>query len=115
MTLRQRSRAAIYTGLKDLIEEEAVEDLLAEFPSTEGEEAISRDFLRAEMSDLRAEMSDLRSELRGEMSDLRSELRGEMSELRAELHHELRRQTQLMVGLLASFAGVIVAVTTLVG
>ncbi|HNI33787.1 MAG TPA: hypothetical protein PLV93_00230 [Microthrixaceae bacterium] len=89
MALTHKHRSALYEGLSGIVDEEAVNEMLAYFPTRDGDEPISRDFLRAEMSDLRAEMSDLGAELRAEMSDLGAELRAEMSDLGAELRAEM--------------------------
>ncbi len=89
MALTHKHRSALYEGLSGIVDEEAVNEMLAYFPTRDGDEPISRDFLRAEMSDLRAEMSDLGAELRAEMSDLGAELRAEMSDLRADLRTEM--------------------------
>lgn len=51
-------------------DEEAVEDLLAQFPVREADEPITREFLRAEMAELRTEMADQRTELRAEIAEL---------------------------------------------
>jgi len=113
MALTQRSRSAIYAGLSDVITDpQAVEEMLAYFPARDVEEPVTKEFLRAEMSDLRAEMSVLSAELRGEMSDLRTELRGEMSGLRTELRDEMAalrldmeaKFNRLLFQLLASMA-----------
>jgi len=85
MALTHKHRSALYEGLSGIVDEEAVNEMLAYFPTRDGDEPISREFLRAEMSDLRAEMS----ELRAEMSDLGAELRAEMSELRADVRTEM--------------------------
>ncbi len=63
MALTHKHRSALYEGLSGIVDEEAVDEMLAYFPTRDGDEPISRDFLRAEMSDLRAEMSDLRAEM----------------------------------------------------
>ena len=63
MALTHKHRSALYEGLSGIVDEEAVNEMLAYFPTRDGDEPISRDFLRAEMSDLRAEMSDLRAEM----------------------------------------------------
>lgn len=63
MALTHKHRAALYEGLSTIVEEEAVNEMLAYFPTRDGDEPITRDFLRAEMSDLRAEMSDLENRM----------------------------------------------------
>ena len=90
MALTERSRAALFRGLSDAIEnEEAVGELLSFFPARDVEEPVTKEFLRAEMADLRAEMADLRAELKGDMADLRAELKGDMADLRAELKGDM--------------------------
>jgi hypothetical protein len=111
MSLSQRSRTALFLGLTELIaDEEAVEEMLSHFPSRDLDEPVTKEFLRAEISDLRAEISGLRAEmhamggdLRAETSSLRSEmhemggdLRAETSSLRSEMHEmggDLRAET----------------------
>ena len=74
MALTHKHRTALYEGLSEIVDEEAVNEMLAYFPTRDGDEPINRDFLRAEMSDLRAEMSDLRTELQSDMSGLESRM-----------------------------------------
>ena len=114
MALTHKHRAALYEGLSGIVDEEAVDEMLAYFPTRDGDEPINRDFLRAEMSDLRTElrgeMADLRTELRGEMADLRTELRGEMSDLRTELRGEMSdMETRLVDRIDTKFNQVIAA------
>lgn len=54
MALSSRSRAAIYTGLSELIEEDAVEDMLTNFPAREVDEPVTRDFLDARLAEVEA-------------------------------------------------------------
>ena len=67
MALTHKHRSALYEGLSGIVDEEAVDEMLAYFPTRGGDEPINRDFLRAEMS-------DLRTELRTEMSDMETRL-----------------------------------------
>ncbi|MHB1139986.1 MAG: hypothetical protein ACYC2O_13605, partial [Microthrixaceae bacterium] len=101
MSLSQRSRTALFLGLTELIaDEEAVEEMLSHFPSRDLDEPVTKEFLRAEISDVRAEISgghaemhamggDLRAEtssLRSEMHAMGGDLRSEIAELRTEMH-----------------------------
>ncbi len=93
---------------------------LSQFPAREGEEPITRDFLRAELAELRAElrseMSDWGNGFRAEVAGQGNELRGEMSDLRAEmaeLRAELNRQGSRLAGLVIGVSGVLTAVTAL--
>mgnify|MGYP003430429632 FL=1 len=59
MALTNKSGTAIYSGLTDIIDEDAVEEMLTNFPARETDEPVTRDFLAAQMSQLRAEMSQM--------------------------------------------------------
>lgn len=58
MTLSTKHRSSIDRTMCDVIGEEEAEALLAEFPTREGEELVTKDFLRAELAEFRAEMND---------------------------------------------------------
>ena len=103
MALTQRSRTALFQGLSGVIPDpQAVEELLAHFPSRDLEEPVTKEYLDAQLSGIRVEMAELRGEMRGEMAELRTEmaelrteLRTEMAELRtemAELRGEVRAE-----------------------
>jgi len=67
MTLTLKQRASIYKSLSPLLGEENAEAMLAELPGREGDELVTKDFLRAELNEglggLRAELADLRTEM----------------------------------------------------
>lgn len=110
MSLSERNRSVLFEGLVRTIgDEEAVSDLMAQFPAgaldrpaTRGDIAELRGELHAEVAGVRVEMAELRSEVRtefasvrGERAELRSEMRtefasvrGEMAELRSEMRTE---------------------------
>ena len=110
MSLSERNRSVLFEGLVRTIgDEEAVSDLMAQFPAgaldrpaTRGDIAELRGELHAEVAGVRVEMAELRSEMRtefasvrGERAELRSEMRtefasvrGEMAELRSEMRTE---------------------------
>jgi hypothetical protein len=56
MSLTTRIRSEIYEKLVPLLGEENAEAMMAEFPATEHDQLVTREFLRAEMADLRTEM-----------------------------------------------------------
>jgi hypothetical protein len=57
MSLSERSRAVLYRRLTTVIEdEEAVGEMLSNFPATEAERPATKDFVRAEVGALRSEM-----------------------------------------------------------
>ncbi|MDQ2649245.1 MAG: hypothetical protein M3Z03_06810 [Actinomycetota bacterium] len=51
MTLTQKHRSSIYTTLSPILGEEEAEALLGEFPASEGDELVTKDFLRAELAE----------------------------------------------------------------
>jgi hypothetical protein len=68
MALTNKSRTAIYSALSDIIEEEALEEMLTNFPAREIDEPVTRDFLAAQMSDLRGEMTQMESRLQDRLA-----------------------------------------------
>lgn len=59
MALSQKRRNALYVHFLPSVGEEVTEALLSEFPSRDGDELITRAFLRAELAELRIEMHQL--------------------------------------------------------
>ncbi|MFZ4518977.1 MAG: hypothetical protein ACOYOP_11335, partial [Microthrixaceae bacterium] len=69
MALTERSRAALYRGLAAIIEdEEAVAEMLSQFPARDADELATR----GDLTILRSEMDAFRSEMRAEMDAFRS-------------------------------------------
>jgi hypothetical protein len=89
MALSQKHRIALYEHFAPQLGEDVTEALLAELPAHEGDELVTKTFLRAELAELREEMAELRGDLRSEMADLRAELRGdlrtEVGDLRSDM------------------------------
>ena len=56
MPLSTKHRSSIYRSLSPLLGEEEAGALLNEFPAGEGDELVTKQFLRAEIGDLRVEM-----------------------------------------------------------
>lgn len=64
MSLSERSRAVLYRRLTTVIEdEEAVGEMLSNFPATDLERPATKDFVRAEVGELRSEMYKLHNRL----------------------------------------------------
>lgn len=60
MALTAKSKAALYQGLINVVDEEAVEEMLSNFPARDMDDLVTKDFLRAELAELRTELgSDL--------------------------------------------------------
>lgn len=63
MTLTSKHRSSLYLTLSPLVGEEEAEALLAEFPSRDLDEPVTKEFLRAELADFRAEMAGLEARM----------------------------------------------------
>lgn len=63
MALSQKHRTALYAHFLPTVGEEVTEALLAEFPARDGDDLVTKEFLRAELAELRAEMAGLRVEM----------------------------------------------------
>jgi hypothetical protein len=63
MALSNKSRTAIYNALTDIIEEEALEEMLTNFPAREIDEPVTRDYMAAQMSQMRTEMVQAESRI----------------------------------------------------
>jgi hypothetical protein len=94
MTLSEKHRSSLYQSIVPLLGEEVAEAFVAEFPSRDADEPVTREFLRAEMSDLRGELRADMADLRADMADLRRE----MAELRADL---LVRMTAILIAVIS--------------
>ena len=91
MALDARHRSSIYGKLVPLIGEDDANALMSEFPASEANELVTRQFLRAETAELRTEMADLRTEM-------------------VERFHQ---QTLWLGGAIAASTGVLAALTRL--
>lgn len=89
MTLDARTRSSIYQKLVPTLGEHDANALMSEFPAIEADELVTKQFLRAELS------------------ELRGDLRGEIADLRAELRAEMQRQTMWLGGALAAATGLL--------
>jgi hypothetical protein len=58
MALDARSRSSIYGKFVPILGEHDANALMSEFPSVEGDEVVTKHFLRAELAELRVEMVD---------------------------------------------------------
>ena len=59
MALSTKHRLALYEHFRPQVGDEVTEALLAEFPARDGDELVTKDFLRAELAELRTEMHEL--------------------------------------------------------
>jgi hypothetical protein len=74
MALDAAHRASIYEKLRPILGDEDANRLMSEFPSVEGHEPVTKDFLRAELAQLRGEVALTKGELRSEMGALETRL-----------------------------------------
>jgi hypothetical protein len=81
MHIDAQHRSSIYQKLLPILGEDDANALMTAFPSSDADELVTKDFLRAELAELRAELFGETSALRGEMG----QLRGEMGDLRTEM------------------------------
>lgn len=93
MALLEKHRSVIYAHLVDHVGEEAAEAMLAQFPSRDLDEPVTKEFVALQIAELRAEMHQ------------------EIGALRAELH----QQTERLMNRIQLMAGLILAALTVLG
>jgi len=103
MTLTLKQRASIYESLSPILGEENAEAMLAELPGREGDELVTKDFLRAELN-------EGLSSLRAEVDEGLSSLRAEIADLRIGMHALITSQTKWFAATNAALLGLVVAV-----
>ena len=74
MALDARHRSSLYQKFVPLLGEDDANALMSEFPASEAEELVTKQFLRAELATLRGEMGLVRGESRSELALVRTEL-----------------------------------------
>ena len=137
MALNHRSRSAIYNGLHSLVGEQAVEDMLSEFPSRPDDEPVTKQYLSAEFvverATVQAEFAAVRAEMQAEFAAVRAEMQTEFAAVRSEMHAGaaelsaailalrvdleagLRSQTRWMVATMLTVTSVLLAAVALAG
>lgn len=101
--LGEKSRSLWFQNLSPIVGEEAIGEMLAHYPATEGGQPVTKDYLDSRLA-------GQSSVLRGEMSELRvemSELRIEMSHLRVELHQQTKQLLIWIPTAMAAISGVV--------
>jgi len=63
MALTEKSRATLFQGLSRIIDEEAVEEMLTNFPTHDIDDIATKDFVRAEIAGVRTEVAGVRTEM----------------------------------------------------
>ncbi len=89
MTLSQQHRTIVHQHLVPVFGEEVSEALMAELPTHDRDELVTKDHLEAELAKVRVEVAALGGELRTEMATLGGNLRTEMATLGGSLGKEM--------------------------
>lgn len=63
MALDARHRSSLYLKFVPLLGEDDANALMSEFPSSEADELVTKQFLRAELAELRSEVASLENRL----------------------------------------------------
>jgi hypothetical protein len=102
VALSEKHRSVIYAHLVEHVGEEAAEAMLAQFPSRDLDEPVTKEFVALQIAELRTEMHQefgiLRADLHQKLSaqdDRFESIRGEMH----QLTERLMNRVQLMAGL----------------
>jgi len=109
VSLSEKSRSALYLGLRNIIDEEALQEMLSHFPARDLDEPVTNDGLRASMADLRAELKGEMAQIRAEMAALRAELKGDMAALEQRLIDRMNRMQRWNIVTMIALAAVVVA------
>ncbi len=89
VALTEKNRSALYQGLSNIVNEEAVEEMLSYFPARDVEEPVTKEILHAELALVRTELHTEIAQVRVEIADLRTELKGDIAVLRGELKSDI--------------------------
>jgi len=113
MGLAERSRAVLHTKLTEVVgDEEAVGDMLSQFPANDLERPATKDFVRAENAVLRTDLHAEMAELRVDMADLRGELRTDNAERETRLmefiHVEVTSSMRWVLGVFLTAQSVVI-------
>jgi len=124
MALTEKSRSALYQGLSAIADEQAVQEMLSYFPARDVEEPVTKEFLRAELSDvehsirsymsametgIRADMSAMETGIRADMSAMETGIRADMSAMELRLTERIDRAFRWNIITMITIAAVIVA------
>ena len=102
MALTEKSRSALYQGLSTIADEQAVQEMLSYFPARDVEEPVTKEFLRAELS-------DVEHSIRSYMSAMETGIRADMSAMELRLTERIDRAFRWNIITMITIAAVIVA------
>jgi len=86
VALSQKHRIALYEHFVPALGEDVTEAFLAELPSHDGDELVTKDFLRAELAE---QIGSVRAELAEQIGSVRAELAEQIGSVRAELAEQI--------------------------
>ena len=136
MTLNTRDRSILFESLSKLADPEAVDAMLAHFPTRDVDEPLTRDYLDsrliefreeirlailtefrafdAKIGSLRQDMTTGFGELDAKVGSIRGELDSKIGSLRQDMEAQFRRSLQWTVATLIALATLIVAAAAVV-
>ncbi len=120
MTIDERLRLNIHNKLTELLGSEEADALIAHIMPVPWHDVATKDDLRLMRADLdffrtdvRAELDVFRAELEAFRTEVRAELDSSRSELRMELHQAITAQTRWLMGYVAAYGVLMLAVARL--
>jgi len=109
MGLAERSRAVLHTKLTEVVgDEEAVGDMLSQFPANDLERPATKEFVRAEIAEVRTDMADLRGDIRSDMADLRTDNAQRETRLMEFIHVEVTSSMRWVLGVFLTAQSVVI-------
>ncbi|HMJ76449.1 MAG TPA: hypothetical protein VK507_10780, partial [Iamia sp.] len=107
--LAERSRAVLHTKLTEVVgDEEAVGDMLSQFPANDLERPATKEFVRAEIAEVRTDMADLRGDIRSDMADLRTDNAQRETRLMEFIHVEVTSSMRWVLGVFLTAQSVVI-------
>ena len=114
MTLNTRDRSVLFESLSKLADPEAVDAMLAHFPTRDVDEPLTRDYLDSRLIEFREEVRlAILTEFRAfdaKLASLDARLTSEIGSLRQYMEAQFRRSLQWTVATMIALATVITAV-----
>ena len=117
MAMLEKHRNALYNHFAPQLGEEVTQALMANFPSRDVEEPVTKAdmaLVRADLALVRADLDVAIADLRTEIADVKTEVhkefgavRVEIADIKTELQHALNRQLVYLSGVIAVAVGVL--------
>ncbi len=101
MAMTERSRAALFRGLSDMLDdEEAVGEMLSYFPARDVDEPASKDFIDARLSQMDARLSAMETRLMAEIHAQSAAFNAQSAAFNAQMRTMVQWTLAAMVGLI---------------